>query len=364
MSATNPPNPTTKPSSASTAGASTSTGTGGEEEAVKPRWMVYREARLARIAAAKADARNRERVAKHDDVCFPPLFAHMDEYVWDASLSVDPHGASYGRGQVSAFSIPGASASPFTVGEYVGSVSAGGSCNCDVVSVCFHGAGTHTECLGHITPCGLTVDAIARHPGSALTSPFLVLLLTTPPEIIDHQRARLLAEDYPNAAEADRVITAAALDAGLETHAADIALWEEAGYALTGLALRTKEPGTPREEAAAAVYSRKNPPYVLPEAAQAVADAGFTHLLIDLPSMDREEDGGGLLAHRAFWNVDRAFEGPAGKVERAHCTITELAFFGPIPDGLYALSLNVAPVELDAAPSRPVFYSLKPLISE
>lgn len=42
------------------------------------------------------------------------------------------------------------------------------------------------------------------------------------------------------------------------------------------------------------------------------------HLLLDLPSVDREQDGGKLLAHNAFWNTS--------KNVRYGCTISEMIF--------------------------------------
>jgi hypothetical protein len=51
----------------------------------------------------------------------------------------------------------------------------------------------------------------------------------------------------------------------------------------------------------------------------------------------------------------------ASSATRAHATITELAFVGnSVPDGAYLLSLQVAPFEADAAPSRPILYPLVP----
>ena len=43
---------------------------------------------------------------------------------------------------------------------------------------------------------------------------------------------------------------------------------------------------------------------------------GIKHLLIDLPSVDREIDGGRMMSHRAFWNYP---DNP-----RHESTITEL----------------------------------------
>ena len=77
----------------------------------------------------------------------------------------------------------------------------------------------------------------------------------------------------------------------------------------------------------------------------------FQHLLLDLPSVDREEDAGQLLAHHAFWQY------PAQP--RREATITELIFVpNEIADGLYLLNIQITSLELDASPSKPVLYAL------
>jgi kynurenine formamidase len=43
-----------------------------------------------------------------------------------------------------------------------------------------------------------------------------------------------------------------------------------------------------------------NPPYLAQEAALFLRESGIQHLLIDLPSVDKEKDEGKLLAHKAF----------------------------------------------------------------
>ena len=48
-------------------------------------------------------------------------------------------------------------------------------------------------------------------------------------------------------------------------------------------------------------YSGTNPTYLEPALAEYLAEQHIEHLLLDLPSVDREEDGGQLLAHHAFW---------------------------------------------------------------
>ncbi len=99
-------------------------------------------------------------------------------------------------------------------------------------------------------------------------------------------------------------------------------------------------------------WDNTNPPYLAPEFTKLLVDQGVEHLLIDLPSVDREVDGGALLSHRMFFGVPSC--------PRHQATITEFVFVpNKISDGLYALNLQVAPFDLDASPSRPVLFPLK-----
>ncbi len=99
-------------------------------------------------------------------------------------------------------------------------------------------------------------------------------------------------------------------------------------------------------------YGHTNPPYLLEEAAQFLEEINVQHLLIDLPSVDKEKDNGALLAHKAFWCV--------GGMVRHKATITEFIYVpNSIADGSYFLNLQVASFENDASPSRPVLYKIK-----
>ena len=88
-------------------------------------------------------------------------------------------------------------------------------------------------------------------------------------------------------------------------------------------------------------YSHTNPPYLLEEAAIYMREIGIKHLLIDLPSVDREEDAGKLLAHKAFWNVKDVNQ--VNEDARFDCTITEMIYVNKeIEDGSYILNLQFA----------------------
>jgi hypothetical protein len=89
-----------------------------------------------------------------------------------------------------------------------------------------------------------------------------------------------------------------------------------------------------------------------------IREKGIQHLLIDLPSVDKEHDEGKLLAHKAFWNVKDVNQ--VNKDARFNCTITEMIYVNEeIQDGSYLLNLQFASFENDASPSKPVLYKIE-----
>lgn len=221
-----------------------------------------------------------------------------------------------GAAGVNCFWAPFVEYWPVAAGDFVGSTRQGGVVNFFNLKCNPHGNGTHTECVGHI----------AREPyllnDCLKTSLHPALLVSVFPEKQD---------------DGDRVVTLAGLLAAVQGAAVPPAL-----------ILRTL-PNHPDKQRMH--YSGTNPVYLDPAAAAWMADQGVEHLLLDLPSVDREEDGGLLLAHRAFWRYPEA--------PRTECTISELLFIPDgVPDGLYLLDIQTAPFELDASPSRPVVFPL------
>ena len=223
-----------------------------------------------------------------------------------------------GVDNVNAFYIPPVKIEPIRIGNFVGSLEEGGSCNVNNVIFNPHGNGTHTECVGHISKEPYTIHECLQRFF------FMAKLITVTPRTMDN---------------GDLVITTLEIGKLLE---------EERPEALV---IRTL-PNT--DEKKVHQYSGTNPAYLSAEAADYIRDLGILHLLIDLPSVDREEDGGSLSAHHAFWNYP-------GNV-RKQCTITELIYVpSSIRDGRYFLNLQVASFENDAAPSKPVLYALQKL---
>lgn len=208
---------------------------------------------------------------------------------------------------------------PVRVGDWIGKVSEGkSSTNFNNIAFNPHGHGTHTECLGHITRDFYSVN-------QALKQFFFTA------EIITLK---------PYEQGDDCVITKIQIMAALE------------GKTPEAIVIRT----LPNEnEKLSRKYSHTNPAYLDQAAAAYVREVGIRHLLIDLPSVDKEHDEGKLLAHKAFWNLtDVNNPNPDA---RHDATITELIFVpDSVPDGSYLLNLQIASFENDASPSKPVLY--------
>lgn len=213
------------------------------------------------------------------------------------------------------FWAPAPEFSPVRAGDFVGSTAEGGPVNFFNVRFNPHGNGTHTECVGHIARERYVLRECLRDT---------------------HVFARLVSLFPRRTEEGDRVIFKDQLEEVFSKNEAE------------ALILRT----LPNDERKLQLnYSGANPPYLHHEAAEYLVSCGVQHLLLDLPSVDREEDGGQLLAHRAFWQYPDAV--------REGCTITEMIFVPEkVADGFYLLNLQTAAFDLDASPSRPVVFPL------
>lgn len=220
---------------------------------------------------------------------------------------------------VNCFYAPPMETEPVVAGDFIGSTARGGPLNFLNIRLNPHGNGTHTECVGHIAKEPYTINQCLKQ---------------------FHFPAWLLSIFPTKTENGDRVIFRGQLDQALS----DAPVTE-------ALIIRT----LPNDELKLRTnYSGANPPYLHHEAIRYLVERGIRHLLIDLPSVDREEDGGKLLAHRAFWNYP---ENP-----RTDSTITELIFVNnSVKDGLYLLNIQIASFEIDASPSKPVLYELEPV---
>jgi kynurenine formamidase len=215
---------------------------------------------------------------------------------------------------------------PVVFGDWVGKVYEGkSSTNFNNIFFNPHGHGTHTECLGHITRDFYSVNQSLKQFF------FLAELVSVVPEIRGE----------------DLVITRDQIKKALTTSI-------EFGSNIEAIIIRTLPNFKIKKHQK---YSNTNPPYLAEEAAHFIRESGIKHLLIDLPSVDKEHDEGKLLAHKAFWNVKDVND--LNSNARLDATITEMIFVDDsVEDGIYLLNLQIASFENDASPSKPILYKI------
>lgn len=225
---------------------------------------------------------------------------------FDISLPMTPDPKA-----ANAWYVPPVKIEPVRTEQFIGDVNEGGSVNFNNIFFNPHGNGTHTECVGHIS---------SEHDSINLNLKrffFISRLISVTPESIGE----------------DLVITRSSLENILHEQC-------------EAVVIRTN-PNS--DEKKRKQYSNTNPPYLHRDAARFLLEMGVEHILIDLPSVDREMDDGVLAAHHLFWNYP---ENP-----QRHRTITEFIFVpDEIEDAEYVLNLQVAAFENDAAPSRPILF--------
>jgi kynurenine formamidase len=225
-----------------------------------------------------------------------------------------------GANNPSAWYVDGIAIEAVRTGDFTGSVKEGGSVNFRNISFNPHGNGTHTECLGHITPIVHSVN------GAIKTFFSKAKLISIKPE--------KGFNDEAYSSEDDLILSLEAIKGALADEVCE------------SIVIRTLPNGEDKKKKN---WTESNWPQLDVKAAKWLADQGVKHLLIDLPSVDREMDGGKLLCHHAFWQVPQN--------ERMEASISELIFVPDvIKDGEYLLELQFAPFENDASPSRPVLY--------
>lgn len=207
---------------------------------------------------------------------------------------------------------------PVRTEHYTGSIKEGGTVNFRNIFFNPHGHGTHTECLGHITREVHSVNQVLTHFF------FKARLVSILPKRLTHANGEIdfvIGPDQINLEnfEGEALVVRSLPNVGNKLHTN---------------------------------YSNTNPPYFDVRCVDKLLKAGINHLLIDLPSVDRENDDGALAFHHAFWEVP--------KNPNFKRTITEMIFVdNSIEDGDYILEIQMAPFQNDASPSRPVLYKIE-----
>jgi kynurenine formamidase len=227
----------------------------------------------------------------------------------DISIPIDPKKQS-----VNAWYIGDPEIKPETSGDFEISVANGAIVNFNSIRFNPHSHVTHTECVGHITKEVHSVNKQLKY------NIFLAEVVTIAP--LFHN--------------GDFIIGVKQLKTALRNKKRD------------AIVIRTL-PNL--EEKKSMNYSNTNPTYLSEKAAIYLREKEIKHLLVDLPSVDKEKDGGKLLSHNAFWDTE-------GEI-RMNATITEFIYVpNHVEDGEYLLNLMIAPFENDATPSKPVLYKI------
>ncbi|SHM81684.1 cyclase family protein [Polaribacter sp. KT 15] len=227
----------------------------------------------------------------------------------DISIPIDPS-----KKNVNAWYLEEPKITAEKIGEETIKVSEGAVVNFNSIHFNPHSHITHTECVGHITEQVHSVNKNLKY--------FIFLA-----EVVT------IAPLFHNG---DFMIGVKQLKTALKNKKRD------------AIVIRTL-PNL--DDKKSMQYSNTNPTYLSEKAAIYLREKGIKHLLIDLPSVDKENDNGKLLSHNAFWNT-------AGEI-RMDATITEFIYVpNDVEDGEYLLNLMIAPFENDATPSKPVLYKI------
>ncbi|MCB9224628.1 MAG: cyclase family protein [Crocinitomicaceae bacterium] len=214
---------------------------------------------------------------------------------------------------------------PVITDRFIGEVKQGGSVNFRNLFMNPHGNGTHTECVGHISFEDYSINQCLKE------FHFMAILVTVDPE------------EYfnPTDNKKDRIVTCDRLKKAIDELG-------DFGTDVKAIVVRT----LPNSDKKLSFnYSNTNPTYFAKEAIEMINEMGFEHLIVDQPSIDREEDAGVLIGHHTFWNYpdDPQF----------HKTITELVYIPEnIHDGRYFLNMQITSLENDASPSKITMYKI------
>tara|TARA_B000000557_G_C20805403_1_gene457459 strand:- start:599 stop:1426 length:828 start_codon:yes stop_codon:yes gene_type:complete len=230
----------------------------------------------------------------------------------------------------SFFDLPQPRITAVEGGGFIGDTQRGGSCNCSTIELTPHGSMTHTESAAHLDAKEAYVADVA--PKGPLPCQ-LITVLTQP--------FRETNESY-NGFEHDEDLVISAQTIKEQ--------WSEV-EGIQALVIRS----LPDEGKAMRNYGERPAAYLTHEAVELIVKRGIDHLVLDLPSLDRYEDGGSLPNHRIFWQLK-----PGSRAHGGHRTVTELALVpNEAQDGVYLLDLQVPRMLCDAAPSRPLLFPLE-----
>jgi len=220
-------------------------------------------------------------------------------------------------------------------GQFVGDVNRGGSCNVDNLLISPHGI-THLETSAHILSTDSEPAFVNDIPTGQLTG--LVYLM----DISDYGHKpgqTILAEPIAQKLAAiDLPVSMLAI----KTHSS-LLPWDYNFSSQDFLALSP--------EAASAIHDHS-----FPMKNKTGTPQQIKCLLVDLPSLDPESDGGKLKAHRNFFGLpEKGFE--AGDKEKR--AVVELLWFSGLEEGYYYAVITPPRFQTNAVATGVIFYPLK-----
>jgi kynurenine formamidase len=257
------------------------------------------------------------------------------------------------RQQPNHFSANAALATPMQAGGFIGDTKQGGSCNVNELTINPHCNGTHTESIAHI--CDFSVgdnqEKAEKNKNGVLTLAQLNLPALMPCAVISitPELAITAAENYsPEFYKHDLIISQSALKHALASYNNE---------QLQALVIRSLPNSTSKQQQ---FYNSENQPaFFSREAILYLNERGVEHLVVDLPSIDRLHDEGLMTCHHLFWHVEEGSH-QINENSLVNKTITEMAFIDDeIPDDFYFINIQTPAFHNDAAPSRPILFSIK-----
>ena len=240
-----------------------------------------------------------------------------------------------------AFGLPFPIAEPIYYGQKDSdclSVKKGASVNCNLLKACFHSSGTHTECVGHIVEEQINVLDCIEKSSARSGTPIRSLLVTLDSDYIPGEDSLLTEKNLRDQCAQWQHVVPGYFDALI----------------VRGLVGWKKARGNIHD------FTGTNPPYFESSAITFMTEElQIQHLVVDLPSIDREESSKDMPNHSLFFGIKpgiKSIRSPSDSL-RLHSTITELAYLPyEVKDGPYLLLLQVASINMDAAPSSPVLF--------
>lgn len=227
-----------------------------------------------------------------------------------------------------AFYLPRISSRTFELeGQFLGDVRRGGSCNVDILKYAAHGL-THLETSAHILSPDANPPTVKDIPLETLSG--IVYLID-----LSHLGTKQ-----------GELVPWEAIRAKLERNRLPISM----------LALKTRASLLPQDYD----FSGKDFLSVAPETAKGIHDYRLTDsridcLILDIPSIDPEKDGGKLLAHRNFFGLPAAGIDVVDTEKRA---LVELAWFSGLKEGYYYALITPPRFQTDAVATGIIFQPL------